>query len=126
MSVALAKSPRVKEQKQLATDPPPKKHSQLPKKKHPISLIAFAPKRNRNQLFASLKGVCGIYCIYSNSFATYIGQSNDVGKRLRKHVSDLRAGKYHNIALQHDWNFLGAQKFTYYLIERCEEKNQIS
>ena len=54
--------------------------------KHPLTGLAFAPKRNMKAFCESLKGKCGVYCIYSKDFTTYVGQSKDVGKRLNEHV----------------------------------------
>lgn len=94
-----------------------------PKQKHPISGKAFMPKQDVDRFFSTLLNVTGIYCIYSNDFATYIGQSESVGKRLKQHLSTLRQGKHPNLHLQHAWNTKGERKFTFHLVEKCSVTN---
>lgn len=94
-----------------------------PKQKHPISGKAFMPKQDVDRFFSTLLNVTGIYCIYSNDFATYIGQSESVGKRLKQHISTLRQGKHPNLHLQHAWNTKGERKFTFHLVEKCSVTN---
>jgi hypothetical protein len=93
-----------------------------PREKHPLTSLAFAPKRNIKSLCNSLKGKCGIYCIYSKDFTTYIGQSIDVGKRLNQHIRKLNSSSHSNSALQSAWLLLGQNAFTFHLIEECETK----
>lgn len=96
---------------------------QYSKQKHPISKVAFAPKRNLESFFQKHNNKTGIYSIYSNDFATYIGQARDIGKRLRQHVRALNNGKHHNDGLQHAWNTKGASKFTFFVINECREED---
>ncbi len=94
---------------------------QFSKQKHPISNLAFAAKRNLESFFQKNDNKVGIYCIYSNDFATYIGQARNIGKRLRQHVRALNKGKHHNNGLQHAWDTKGASKFTFFVIQECDE-----
>lgn len=94
---------------------------QFSKQKHPISNLAFAAKRNLESFFQKNDNKVGIYCIYSNDFATYIGQARNIGKRLRQHVRALNKGKHHNNGLQHAWGTKGASKFTFFVIQECDE-----
>lgn len=94
---------------------------QFSKQKHPISNLAFAAKRNLESFFQKNDNKVGIYCIYSNDFATYIGQARNIGKRLRQHVRALNKGNHHNNGLQHAWDTKGASKFTFFVIQECDE-----
>ncbi|WP_143870190.1 GIY-YIG nuclease family protein [Catenovulum sediminis] len=89
------------------------------KAKHPITNKAFATK-SLDKFVKDNRGICGIYCIYSKEFATYIGQSVDVGGRVRKHFYELKSNKHHNTQMQNDWNEKGERFFTYHLVESCE------
>lgn len=97
--------------------------SQIFRPKHPITNKAFAPRKDPKKFFSTLEGTSGIYCIYSNRFTTYIGQSKDIGARLKKHFRDLTAGKHHNRGLQSDWQIFGENKFTFHLVELCDLEN---
>lgn len=97
--------------------------SQIFRPKHPITKKAFSPRKDPKKFFSTLEGTSGIYCIYSNRFTTYIGQSKDIGARLKKHFRDLTAGKHHNRGLQSDWQIFGANKFTFHLVELCDLEN---
>ncbi|QTH63357.1 GIY-YIG nuclease family protein [Psychrosphaera ytuae] len=74
-----------------------------PRAKHPITNKSFAPKRNLESFCNKLNGKIGIYCIYGKDFKTYIGQSKNVGKRLKAHIRDLKKGIHHNPAMQTLW-----------------------
>ncbi|WAJ69754.1 GIY-YIG nuclease family protein [Catenovulum adriaticum] len=89
------------------------------KAKHPITNKAFATK-SLDKFIKDNRGVCGIYCIYSKEFATYIGQSVDVGGRVRKHFYELKSNKHHNTQMQKDWNDRAERFFTYHLIKSCD------
>lgn len=74
-----------------------------PRAKHPITNKSFAPKRNLESFCNKLNGKIGIYCIYGKDFKTYIGQSKNVGNRLKAHIRDLKRGIHHNPAMQTLW-----------------------
>lgn len=101
------------------SNPTPILRSTSLRAKHPISGLAFASKRKVQVFFDSMEGITGIYCIYSKYFTTYIGQSRNVGARLKEHFKELTKGKHHNSGLQREWKALGESQFTFYLIERC-------
>jgi len=90
--------------------------------KHPITNKTFRAQKALASVCRNLAGRTGVYCIYSKSFATYIGQSKDIGKRLRQHISDLKAGRHHNALLQADWNDNGPTYFAFHQIETCTEE----
>lgn len=90
--------------------------------KHPITNKAFRAQKDLASVCRNLAVRTGVYCIYSKSFATYIGQSKDIGKRLRQHISDLKAGRHHNALLQADWNDNGPTYFAFHQIETCTEE----
>lgn len=75
-------------------------------------------------------GIYKITCI-SNGLC-YIGQSKDVLKRIKGHVSDLRKGRHHNKRLQRSYNKYGANNFAFRVVVKCDislldeyEKNRI-
>lgn len=63
----------------------------------------------------------GIYCIL-NVFndKIYIGSSNNVEKRWKRHKNTLVSGKHHNIYLQRSYEKYGEGCFTYFVIEELE------
>lgn len=87
--------------------------------KHPITNKAFKAQKDLNSVCRNLAGRIGIYCIYSKDFSTYIGQSVDIGNRIRSHINDLKAGRHHNAQLQADWNKYGHGYFTFQQVELC-------
>ncbi len=60
-------------------------------------------------------GVYEIHCIATNKF--YIGASNNVGKRLQKHFSELRFNRHPNTRLQQDYNTFGQSSFEWHILE---------
>lgn len=89
--------------------------------KHPITQKAFRAQKDLGSVCRNLSGRTGIYCIYAKSFATYIGQSKDIGSRMRKHIADLRADRHHNSLLQSDWNLYGESYFAFHQVELCTD-----
>lgn len=65
----------------------------------------------------------GIYCfenIINNK--KYIGQADNLRKRIRQHITMLK-GEYDGcLALQHSWSFYGKENFIIYTIEECEKE----
>ena len=59
----------------------------------------------------------GIYRI-TGPEAVYIGSSDVLTRRLRKHKTLLRTGSHHNYRLQAAWNLHGEDAFTFEVIER--------
>lgn len=76
-------------------------------------------------------------CIYKivceeNGYV-YIGQTTNMGRRLREHRIDLKKNKHRNHQLQDDYNKYGVEKFHLEIISSCIdddldeiEKNEIS
>lgn len=60
-------------------------------------------------------GVYGIKCKITN--LEYVGSSNEIGKRLQKHFSELRFSRHTNKRLQKDFTEHGIENFEYYIIE---------
>jgi len=67
---------------------------------------------------------CGIYRIINtinNHF--YIGSSNDISRRFKRHISDLNKERHDNIHLQRAWNKYGKDSFVLKPIRTCDCKN---
>lgn len=68
--------------------------------------------------------LCGIYCIENIQNAKkYIGLSRNIKRRWFEHKSELNRNDHNNKYLQSSWNKYGASKFTFYIVELCEEEN---
>lgn len=69
---------------------------------------------------------CGIYCItntINNKY--YIGSSNHIYYRVRRHKSDLTRNCHDNSYLQNAYNKYGADSFIVSIIEECEINNKL-
>lgn len=53
----------------------------------------------------------------------YIGQAENIDKRIQKHINALVSNSHVNKHLQNAWNKYGANKFTFSIIEECELEN---
>lgn len=63
----------------------------------------------------------GIYFIKCLSTGKcYIGQTNNLDKRLCGHRSDLKCGRHHNILLQRSYYKYGKDNFEFGVLKRCE------
>lgn len=63
---------------------------------------------------------CGIYCIENiTTHKKYIGQSNNIKERWRKHISELNHGYHDNDYLQKAWNKYGESDFKFTVLEYC-------
>lgn len=61
----------------------------------------------------------GIYCIENKiNKKKYIGQSINIEKRWKQHISELRRGKHYNKFLQRAWNKYGESNFEFYIVEQ--------
>lgn len=66
--------------------------------------------------------ICGIYAIENlDNDKIYIGQSVDIRKRFREHKHHLKQNNHDNIYLQRAWNKYGSAKFTFKILEVCNE-----
>lgn len=54
----------------------------------------------------------------------YIGSAKDIDWRWFEHKRDLRLQSHCNPKLQHSWNFYGADKFTFIILEEVEPDQQ--
>lgn len=117
-----------------------------PKKEHdvkPSNVRAESNHKNEEPLHRILKipfsrqplkkvpvrdhwGKVGIYCIWSTTHETYIGQSTNIGKRIRQHHSELESGDHANTALQTDWSAKGHAKFRFDLIEEIYDRTLLN
>lgn len=65
---------------------------------------------------------CGIYCIENTiDHKKYIGLSRNIEERWYNHCYHLRAGTHINTYLQNAYNKYGADAFTFYILEQCNE-----
>ena len=63
----------------------------------------------------------GIYKIENKvNGKVYIGQSIDIEKRWKEHISCLNNRTHHNDYFQKSWNKYGADNFTFSIIEECK------
>jgi GIY-YIG catalytic domain/NUMOD3 motif len=58
----------------------------------------------------------GVYQI-NGPDRVYIGSSDDIPRRWKTHLSQLRGGRHHNYRLQEAWNLHGEAAFTFEIIE---------
>lgn len=66
------------------------------------------------------RGISGVYRIVNTiSNKVYVGQAQDVNRRLCGHRSALRRGEHHNSHLQSAWNLYGESAFQFMLIKSC-------
>lgn len=62
----------------------------------------------------------GIYLITNTTNnKQYVGQSQDVKRRIRAHKNKLRVGTHPNAHLQSAWNRYGEESFSFSVIEYC-------
>lgn len=52
----------------------------------------------------------------------YLGSSDNIDKRWKKHRCDLRHNRHHSIHLQRAWNKYGEKSFIFEIIEKVETK----
>ena len=65
---------------------------------------------------------CGIYTItHTASGRQYVGSSNNVPYRWRKHKAALRSAKHHSAYLQRLWDKYGEDAFTFELVLLCRQ-----
>lgn len=63
----------------------------------------------------------GVYAIvHSTSRNAYVGSSNNIERRIKEHLNDLRASRHFCKYLQNSWNKYGEQSFEIKTIGKCE------
>lgn len=63
----------------------------------------------------------GVYCIKNTSNnKIYIGQSDDIKRRFRRHKTELRNDKHINVHLQNAWNKYGEKAFEFLILDITE------
>lgn len=64
----------------------------------------------------------GIYCIKNvKTGQMYIGQSSNIEKRKKEHLSSLKTNNHYNKFLQNSWNKYGEKNFSFNIIETFDE-----
>lgn len=67
--------------------------------------------------------ISGIYAIVNTvNGKRYVGSSQEIDYRFRKHKSALRSNRHHNPHLQSAWNKYGESCFDFIILEECEEE----
>ena len=73
---------------------------------------------------APLGNLSGIYSIiHLESGRLYIGQSQCIGKRWKRHISMLDRGSHTNAPLQMAWAKYGPDAFAFHVIETCDRES---
>jgi group I intron endonuclease len=73
-----------------------------------------------------IKLICGIYKITNIvNGKIYIGSSNDIKQRWRRHKSDLKLNRHDNVYLQRAWNKYGEKNFKFEILEEIPIENLI-
>ena len=66
----------------------------------------------------------GIYKIINKiNNKVYIGQSIDIDRRLKDHISGLNGNYGHNPHFQNAWNKYGEKNFEFEIVEEVEDTN---
>ena len=62
----------------------------------------------------------GIYAIVNNeNNRVYIGRSNNIAKRWKQHISELKHNNHRNKQLNKDWFIYGEHSFSFHVIQEC-------
>ena len=87
-------------------------------------------ERNENQLslvVESISELAGVYAIENTkTHGCYIGSSQNIRSRLRRHLSELRAGHHVNSRLQGDYSTRSDKYFIAYVIEDGLELGELA
>jgi group I intron endonuclease len=69
----------------------------------------------------------GIYCIVNLSTGRqYVGQAVNLRNRQSRHICHLNQGIHKNSILQAAWNKYGERAFFWIVLERCQDKTQLT
>lgn len=67
---------------------------------------------------------CGIYKIENiKNNKVYIGSSNNIKERWKRHIKDLKNDNHHSFHLQKAWNKYGEENFKFEIIEKCKKED---
>jgi len=70
---------------------------------------------------------CGLYLITCTADTGrsryYVGQSAWIEKRLVQHKTALRGNRHHNAHMQNAWNKYGPDRFSFSVLEECQEED---
>jgi group I intron endonuclease len=70
-------------------------------------------------------GASGVYAIFSRvDDRVYIGSAASIGKRIKEHRSDLRAGRHHSRHLQNFYNKHGLKSLGFAVLRETEKTKQ--
>jgi len=70
---------------------------------------------------------CGIYKIVNiKTSKFYIGSSDNIDKRWKRHISELKKRKHHSVYLQRSFNKHGKTNFMLQIIELCNKKELLN
>ena len=77
-----------------------------------------------DETMTALRG-SGVYAIFSRvDDRVYIGSSASIGKRIKEHMSDLRAGRHHSRHLQNFYNKYGLGSLGFAVLRETEKTKQ--
>lgn len=63
-----------------------------------------------------------VYLILINKTA-YVGQTIDIDRRKRNHLSALERGNHHNLYLQRAYDKYGRASFEFHILEQCQKRD---
>lgn len=82
-------------------------------------IIEYLFDRSEFLQFKNIRCVYRLTCVANGM--SYIGQTNNLWRRLREHSNDLRKGEHSNKSLQKDYDNFGAEQFVFSIESKCEE-----
>jgi len=75
-------------------------------------------KKKLKQQYKETPKIMGVYRVLNKNTGRALLECNrDVQVKLNRHMSELRFGSHNNKQLQNDWNSLGADAFSFDVVE---------
>ena len=102
-----------------------RENSEVQKHPHRLLGVPFKVQRVKSKFIRENWYKSGIYCIWTDTHETYIGQSKTIGCRAQSHIKDLDSGRHGNKRLQADWKKHGQAKFRFDVIEYVEDLDSL-